>query len=126
AKIVLGSGLDKGPDPEGEDGAPSDRFNLVSVHLDGETGGIAADNIRYTVVEVRDRVPILIVDNNPRERTTKEAESFFLWKLFTEPIKGYDVQLKNVADLENLNLQPYAAVYICDVLRISDAASKNL
>ena len=51
-------------------------------------------------------MPILIVDNNPKDRGTKEAESFFLWKLFTEPIKGYDVQVKSAADLDNLNLQP--------------------
>jgi hypothetical protein len=126
AKITLGSGLDKGPDPEGDDPFPSDRYVLVSVHLEGEAGGLSADNVRYTVVEVRERVPILIVDSQPSVRGTKEAESFFLWKLFTEPIKGYDVQVKNASDLDNLNLQPYASVYICDVPKLSDAARKNL
>ena len=129
AKINLGSGLQRGAEDESEDGENAGmplRFNLVSVHLEGETGGIEADNTRYTVVEVRDRVPILIVDNNPTARGTKEAESFFLQKLFTEPIKGYDVQLKSAADLENLNLQPYASVYLCDVPRLSDNARKNL
>jgi uncharacterized membrane protein len=129
AKINLGSGLQRGAEDESEDGENAGlpvRFNLVSVHLEGETGGIEADNTRYTVVEVRDRVPILLVDNNPTARGTKEAESFFLQKLFTEPIKGYDVQLKGAADLETLNLQPYSAVYLCDVPRLSDAARKNL
>jgi uncharacterized membrane protein len=129
AKINLGSGLQRGAEDESEDGENAGmplRFNLVSVHLEGETGGIEADNTRYTVVEVRDRVPILIVDNNPGARGTKEAESFFLQKLFTEPIKGYDVQIKSASELDNLNLQPYAAVYLCDVPRLSDAARKNL
>lgn len=126
AKITLGSGVDKGPDPEGDDPFPSDKLLVVSCHLEGETGGIAADNVRYTVLEVRDRVPVLIIDNQPAVRGTKEAESFFLWKLFTEPIKGYDVQVKNASDLDNLNLQPYASIYLCDVPRISDAARKNL
>jgi hypothetical protein len=129
AKINLGSGLQRGAEDESEDGENAGlpvRFNLVSVHLEGETGGIEADNTRYTVVEVRDRVPILIVDNNPTARGTKEAESFFLQKLFTEPIKGYDVQLKSAAELDNLNLQPYSAVYLCDVPRLSDNARKNL
>ena len=125
AKITLGSGLDKGPGPEGEDAFPSDRFIVVSVHLEGEAGGIADDNVRYTVVEVRERVPILIVDNQPAQRGTKEAESFFLRKLFTEPIKGYDVQVKSASDLENLNLQPYSSIYICDVPKLTDAARKN-
>ena len=129
AKINLGSGLQRGAEDEAEDGENAGlplRFNLVSVHLEGETGGIEADNTRYTVVEVRDRVPILIVDNNPGSRGTKEAESFFLQKLFTEPIKGYDVQLKSASDLETLNLQPYSAVYLCDVPRLTDNARKNL
>lgn len=129
AKINLGSGLQRGAEDESEDGENANlpvRFNLVSVHLEGEQGGIQADNVRYTVVEVRDRVPILIVDNNPTTRGTKEAESFFLWKLFTEPIKGYDVQVKSASELENLNLQPYAAVYLCDVPRVTEGARKNL
>ena len=126
AKINLGSGLSRGVEDETEEAGTPDRFNLISVHLEGETGGIASDNVRYTVVEVRDRVPILIVDNNPKERGTKESESFFLWKLFTEPIKGYDVQLKSASDLDNLNLQPYASVYLCDVPKLSDAARKNV
>lgn len=127
AKVNLASGFSRGAEDEGgEAESTPDRFNLVSAHLEGETSGIASDNVRYTVVEVRDRVPILIVDNNPRERGTKEAEGYFLWKLFTEPIKGYDVQLKNSADLDNLNLTPYASVYLCDVPRLSDAARKNV
>src|SRR5262249_61818486 len=88
--------------------------------------GNEADIARYTVVAVRDRVSILIVDTNPIGRGTKEAESFFLWKLFTEPIKGYDVQVKNISELENLNLQPYSAIYLCDVPRIPDTVRKNL
>lgn len=107
--------------------AVAGRFPVVSCHLEGETGGLAADNVRYASIEVRDRVPILIVDNNPvAQRGTKEAESFFLQKLFTEPIKGYDVQIKNAADLETLNLQQYVAIFLCDVPRFSDAARKNL
>jgi uncharacterized membrane protein len=129
AKITLGSGFSRGVEDEAEGGDNAGlpvRFNLVSAHLEGETGGLQADNERYTVVEVRDRVPMLIVDNNPTSRNTKEAESFFLQKLFTEPIKGYDVQVKNVSDLDNLNLQPYSAVYLCDVPRLSEPARKNI
>ena len=103
------------------------RFPVVSAHLEGEVGGIAADNVRYAALEVRDRVPILIVDDGPAaERGTKQAESFFLQKLFTEPIKGYDVQIKNSADLEALNLQQYVGVFVCDVPRFTAGAIRNL
>jgi Aerotolerance regulator N-terminal len=126
AKIVLGSGFERQPDPESEEAGPTGQFTLVSVHLEGEAGGLAADNVRYTAVEVRDRVPMLLVDTNSAVRGTKEAESYFLWKLFTEPIKGYDVQVRSPTELENLNLQPYVSVILCDVPRLSDAARKNL
>ena len=103
------------------------RFPVVSCHLEGETGGIAADNVRYAAVEVRDRVPLLIVDNNTAaQRGTREAESFFLQKLFTEPIKGYDVQVRGAGDLETLNLQQYVGVLVCDVPRFTPAALANL
>jgi len=103
------------------------RFPVVSCHLEGEVGGIAADNVRYAAIEIRDRVPLLIVDNNTAaQRGTKEAESFFLQKLFTEPIKGYDVQIKSAAELETLNLQQYVGIFVCDVPRFSPAALKNL
>ncbi|WP_020475492.1 BatA domain-containing protein [Zavarzinella formosa] len=103
------------------------RFPVVSAHLEGEVGGIAADNVRYAAIEVRDRVPILIVDDGPvAQRGTKEAESFFLQKLFTEPIKGYDVQIKNSAELETLNLQQFVGVFVCDVPRFTPAAIRNL
>ncbi len=103
------------------------RFPVVSCHLEGEVGGIAADNVRYAAIEIRDRVPLLIVDSNTAaQRGTKEAESFFLQKLFTEPIKGYDVQIKNAADLETLNLQQYVGIFVCDVPRFTPAALRNL
>jgi uncharacterized membrane protein len=101
------------------------RFPVVSVHLEGEVSGVAADNIRYTTLEVRDRVPILIVDNS-KERTSRDAESFFLQKMFVDTIKGYDVQVKNIAELETLNLHPYVSIYVCNVPKISAPALKNL
>ena len=43
------------------DEKPLDRFSLVTASLaSGEPGGIAADNVRHAVVEVRERLPILV------------------------------------------------------------------
>ncbi|MEZ6142035.1 MAG: BatA domain-containing protein [Zavarzinella sp.] len=102
------------------------RYNMVSCHLEGESSGLSADNVLYSVVEVRDRVPLLIVDNSPKDRGTKQAESYFLETLFTAPIRGYDVQLKNAVDLDTLNLSQYAAIFICDTPRLSQQAIANL
>jgi hypothetical protein len=113
-------------DRVGTEENPLDRFNLVSAHLENEQAGLAMDNVRYTVVEVRDKVPLLLVDNNPASRGKRESETFHLQKLFMDSIKGFDVQLKTPAELENLNLQPYIGVFVCDVPRLSDKAVANL
>lgn len=116
----------RGAEDETDEVGTPDRFNLVSAHLEGETSGLAGDNVRYTVVEVRDRVPMLIIDSNPAVRGTAQAESFFLQKLFTEPIKGYDVQVRSPNELETLNLQQYVSIFICDIPRFTPNALRNL
>jgi Aerotolerance regulator N-terminal len=120
----------------GTEEAPLERFNLVSAHLENEQAGLAIDNARYAVVEVRDRVPLLLVESKPgslrregsgqQRPANREAESFYLYKLFTEPLKGYDVRVRTAADLEKVNLRQYVSVILCGVPRLSDPAVKNL
>lgn len=123
------------PDRVGSDEQPLDRFNLVSAQLESEVAGLSIDNVRYTVIEVRKQVPILLIEGKASEIVaegkknrpkSKDAETFFLYKLFTETVKGFDVEVRPAADLEKLNLQQYLSVWICDVNRFSDGAIKNL
>jgi Aerotolerance regulator N-terminal len=123
-------------DRVGTEEAPLERFNLVSAHLESEQAGLAIDNARYAVVEVRDRVPLLLVESKPgslrregsgqQRPANREAESFYLYKLFTEPLKGYDVRVRAAADLEKENLRQYVSVILCGVPRLSEPAVKNL
>jgi Aerotolerance regulator N-terminal len=118
----------RGAEDESEEAGTPDRYNLVSATIEGQPGGLVADDTRFTVVEVRDRVPILIVDNNIKDRGKKEAESFFLQKLFndTPSLRGYDVQIKAIGELEGLNLAPYSAIFLCDVPRFTPTVIKGL
>ena len=43
-----------------------------------EPGGIAVDNVRHAVVEVRDRLPMLVVDGRPATRDKQEGDGFYL------------------------------------------------
>lgn len=123
------------PDRVGSDEQPLDRFNLVSAQLETEVAGLSLDNIRYTVIEVRKQVPILLIEGKTSEIITegkrsrpksKDAETYFLYKLFTETVRGFDVEVRTAADLEKLNLHEYLSIWICDVNRFTDNAIKNL
>jgi hypothetical protein len=103
-----------------------DGFNLVSAHIDNESEGLAIDNVRYCYVEVRDKIPLLLVDNEIAGRFTKNSESFYLWKLFTDTYRGFDVQVKSAIDLDKTNLQNYAAIILCDIDKLSPAATQKL
>ena len=117
--------------------APLSAFNLVSAHLPTEPSGLAMDNGRYAVVEVRNRVPILIVDPKAAslkraakgefEPVDKNSESYYLYKLFSDATKGvYNVDLRPAADLEKIDLTSYATVYLCGLPKFSDAVVKSL
>lgn len=108
-------------------------FQVVSAHLPAEATGVAMDNYRYTTIELRKRVPILLVEGRPTslrkgsrgdaEPTDKSAETFHLFKIFGElaSLKGYyDVQVRTAADLEKLNLRQYLSIYLCGVPRLSE------
>ena len=104
-----------------------DGFNLVSASIDPEPeGGLLIDNVRYAYVEVREKLPILLVDNNIAARGTKNSESFYLWKLFTDTYRGFDVQIKSVPELEKLSLQNYSAIMLCDIPTMPDPIVKKL
>ena len=53
---------------------PLDRFSLVTAKMEAEeAGGIVADNSRYAVVEVREKLPILVVDGKTLNKDKKES-----------------------------------------------------
>lgn len=115
-----------------------DGFNLVSAHLENQAGGLAIDDVRYTVVEVRDKISILIVDNDITARTLvredgrdeyqlkKEAEAFYLWKLLKDTYSGFDVAVRTAGELEKFNLAPYSAVVLCNIPVLSPLAVQKL
>ena len=109
-----------------------DGFNMVSAHLDGQKTGLAIDDARYTYVEVRDSISLLLVDNNHIQardlagQLTKNCESFYLYKLFTSTYRGFKVDVKTAQELEKVSLQPYSAVMLCDIPTLSPAVLQKL
>ena len=106
---------------------PLERFSLVTAKLEtGEPGGIAADNVRHAIVEVREKLPILVVEGRPNLRGKKEGDGFYLEKMFTSVLGGFQWQYANALDLEKLNLRNYSVIFLLNVPGFSDPAAKAL
>jgi hypothetical protein len=98
----------------------------VSANLEPEEAGLALDNTRYAVIEVREKVPLLFVEGDLSSRAKLDADSFFLRALFLDAAKGYDVVQRGPAELEQSTLDQYPTVYVLNVARLSDKAKANL
>ncbi len=106
---------------------PLDRFSLVTASLEtGEPGGLAVDNVRHAVVEVKERLPILVVDGRPNLRDAREGDSFFLRPVFTSVLGGYGWQDGTARDLEQLDLSKFAFVLLLNVPTLTEPAVKAL
>jgi hypothetical protein len=103
-------------------------FNQVTANLENEDAGLAIDNTRYAVIEVREKVPLLFVEGDPAGSREKQdaADSFYLRKLFLDAARGFDVVQRGVQELEQPNLDQYPAIYLFNVPRLSDKARANL
>ncbi|OWK44313.1 BatA domain-containing protein [Fimbriiglobus ruber] len=111
----------------GTEEKPLDRFSLVTVSLEsGEPGGIVADNLRHAVVEVRERLPIMVVEGRPNLRETKEGDGVYMRPVFNGAFGGYAWVDKTTRDLETADLGKYAFVMLLNVPSLTDAAVKNL
>ncbi len=109
----------------GTDERPLDRFSLVTASLEsGEPGGIAADNVRHAVVEVRERLPILVVSQGPKD--DKTADGFYLRQVFTSVLGGYGWEDGTPQTLEQRDLSRYSFVLVLNIPALSEAAVKNL
>lgn len=112
----------------GSDQRPLERFNLVTARLEvNEPGGLEADNIRHAVVEVRDRLGILVVEGtDPSLRDKKEADGFYLRRVFLGSLGGLNWISGSVRDLETRDLREFSSVYLLNVPELSETAVANL
>ena len=74
----------------------------------------------------RSRIPILLVDNAAAEHGKKGSESFYIYKIFSDTLKGFEVKFATAAQLDKMNLQPFSSVMMCNIPKLEEAARKNL
>lgn len=115
------------PDRIGTAEKPLDRFTLVTAVMETpEPGGIAADNVRHAVIEVKEKLPFLVVEGRPTLRDKREGDGFYLRTIFSNVLGGYSWENKTVRDIETVDLRKYSCVFLLNVPVVSEAATKAL
>ncbi len=100
--------------------------NPISVNLENEEAGLAADNVRHAVVEIREKVPLLIIEGDLKTKGTSDSDGYFLQSLFSESTRGFDVLMRTPNDLEKLDLEQFPSIYVLNAARLSDKAVQAL
>ena len=106
---------------------PFKRFQIVSVVMEtAEPGGLTVDNSRHTVVEVRKKLPVLVIDGQPSLRETRAGDSIYLKGHFIANGSGYQWTPGGVGDLEKGELNQYSFILLLNVPSLTKPAREAL
>jgi hypothetical protein len=104
-----------------------EQFNVrVTVTKKGkDDDSVIADNIRDTVIELRRKIPILIVDGNKPEHRGNGGDLFHMLSFYAA--SGiYEAEERRLADLEKADLDLYPGVILLNVGEMPEAVVKKL
>ena len=107
---------------------PLARFNLVTALLTNiGSDGLAADNIRHAIVEVREKLTVLFVVNPDDKPDDPKSDSFYLRRLFETKFEAIDVKDSGGIDLlEKHDLRQYSSIYLLNIPELKKAQVDNL
>jgi hypothetical protein len=100
-------------------------FNQISANLENEESGLQADNVRYSVIDIRNQVPVLIVDGDQANGLKPGGDTFHIQTLLTAA-RGYRIVPRGAGELEQPDLEQYASIYLLNVRELTDKALRNL
>jgi hypothetical protein len=95
--------------------------NRITVALEPEADGV----VLAATVEVRDRVPVLLIDGDPGAGG-KASEDLRFVAAALDAARAYQVVSGHAAELEKRDLESYAAVWLLNVAELSDTARARL
>ena len=81
--------------------------NTVTASIEPDEAGLAIDDLRYAVVEVREKVPLLFVEADVATRGKPEGDGYYLRALFLDAAKGFEVVERGPQELEQPTLERY-------------------
>jgi hypothetical protein len=107
-----------------------DGYNMVSAAVqDKSESGIPDDDTRVTVINVKDNVPILMIDGGQdKPNGGARKDSYYLQTLLVDSAKGYKIENRTREQLEKMDLSPdrYPCLYLLDVPDLNEVAVKKL
>jgi len=102
-------------------------FVQVSVQIDDEPKdmGLDADNVRDVVVEVRKKVPTLVVDGALAESRKRDGDLYYLESALNAAA-SYEMERCTVEDLDKIKLEQYPDVFLVNVPSLKPDTVKKL
>ena len=110
--------------------------NQIAAYLDTKKDdelrdtGLQVDDTRYATIEVRDTVPILLIDGDPSGGRREGSDGYYMSILFRAPPRGvapgFELVPGTLADLDRPDLGKYPSIYLVNVREFSSKALGNL
>jgi hypothetical protein len=101
-------------------------FVHVRAELEGENAGLRADKVRDMVIEVRRRVPTLLVDGSGPDGRLPGGDGFHV-EVALAAARAYEVERRTPDELEATNLDLYPSIFLLNVPRFkSDKTAAKL
>jgi hypothetical protein len=91
-------------------------FVQVSAEIEGENSGLRADKVRDMVIEVRRRVPTLLVDGGGPDSRLPGGDGFHV-EVALSAARAYEVERRTPDELETTDLDLYPSVFLLNVPR---------
>ncbi len=115
-------------------------FAQVSARLENaqrgklENDGLVQDNVRYAAVEIRDKVPVLIIDGEGARGRQDNMDSFFLrTAIISVPGASYEINYGDelgggvpAKALERADLLKYPSIFLANVRELTPKQLANL
>jgi hypothetical protein len=98
-------------------------FVHVAAEIEPEEVGLNADNYRDLVIEIRKKVPALVIDGNDGSEGTGPGGDVQHLEVALMAAGGFDVERRTVDDLEKTNLDLYPSVFLVNVREIKTQAA---
>ncbi len=86
----------------------------ITAEIEPEETGLQADNVRDMVLEVRKRVPTLVVDGTGQDPDLDGGDLFHLKAAYLAA-RSYEIERCKVDDLDKINLELYPTVIFLNV-----------
>jgi hypothetical protein len=110
--------------------APNERYYaqlavfLLDANEDPLSDGLLDDNVRNAAVEIRNQVPILIIDGEGSKGQSPGGDTFHIENAILTQA-GFRVDYGDIKSLELPDLEKYASIYLLNLPRLANAKQRD-